>query len=81
MVLTAYVLPPFGDLFDFEWSVDRPAAAVERAGHPDAGLRAGRRAVRSHDLRVTARGIKPYPDPDQAEIPPSLSAGCALSMS
>jgi hypothetical protein len=80
VVLTAYVLPPFGDLFDFEWSVDgRPlpssGAATQMPAFELAGGRSG-----SHDVRVTARGIKPYPDPDQAEIPPGLSAGCALSL-
>jgi hypothetical protein len=80
VTLTAYVLPPFGDLFDFEWSVDGRRLAssgpVAQALAFDLGAgRAGR-----HEVQVTARGARPYPDPDQFEVPPSLSAGCSLTV-
>jgi hypothetical protein len=80
VTLTAYVLPPFGDLFEYEWSVDgrRLASSGAIAQAPALDLAGGRAGA--HDVRVAARGTRPYPDPDQAELPPSLSAGCALTL-
>jgi hypothetical protein len=81
VTLSAYVLPPFGDLFELEWSVDGKTMAsggpvAQALAFDLAGGRAG-----GHDVRLTARGVRPYPDPDQPQIPPSLSAGCALTVS
>jgi hypothetical protein len=80
VTLTAYVLPPFGDLFDFEWSVDGRRLAstgpvAQALAFDLAGARAG-----GHEVQVTARGSRAYPDPDQPEIPPSLWAGCPLTV-
>jgi hypothetical protein len=33
----------------------------------------------SHEIQVTARGVKAYPDPDQPEVPPTLSVGCSVN--
>jgi len=79
--MTAYVLPPFGDLFSLEWSVDgRPlAASGPTAQSPAFELGAGRAG--GHDVQVVARGIRAYPDPDQPEIPPTLSVGCPVTIS
>ena len=80
VTMTAYVLPPFGDLFEFEWSVDGRRLA---ATGPTAQSLASEREVgqaTGHDVRVVARGARPYPDPDQPEIPPTLSVACPLTM-
>jgi len=80
VTMTAYVLPPFGDLFEFEWSVDgrRLPATGPTAQSPAAELAPGQAG--GHDVRVVARGARPYPDPDQPEIPPTLSVACPLTM-
>jgi hypothetical protein len=78
VTLTAYVLPPFEDLFDFEWSVDGRRLA---ATGPTAQLLAfelGAGGASGHQVQVVARGARSYPDPDQPEIPPTLSVGCPL---
>lgn len=78
VTLTAYVLPPFGDLFEYEWSGDgwqRGTGPVVQM--PAFDLTGGRSG--SHEVRVTARGVKAYPDPDQPEIPPAVSVGCSVS--
>jgi hypothetical protein len=80
VTLTAYVLPPFGDLFDFEWSVDGRRLAssgpvAQALAFDLAGSQSG-----SHAVQVMARGVRAYPDPDQPEVPPSLSAGCSLTI-
>ena len=74
----AFVSPPYSDLFDFEWEIDgqpvrdqsgptilEPASHLPRPGH-------------DHTVRVTARGVRPYPDPDQPHVPPTLSATCTF---
>jgi hypothetical protein len=79
VTLTAYVLPPFGDLFDFEWSVDgrrlpSSGAVAQVLAFDLSGGRTG-----AHEVRVLARGVRPYPDPDQAEVPPTLAVGCSVT--
>jgi hypothetical protein len=79
VTLTAYVLPPFGDLFDFELSVDgQPIASNGPVAQVPARDLTGGRAG-GHQVQVVARGTQPYPDPDQPETPPSLTAGCTLT--
>jgi len=79
VTLTAYVLPPFGDLFEFEWSGNgqQIAGTGPVVQVPALDLTGGRPG--GHDVRVSARGVRAYPDPDQPEIPPALSVGCTLS--
>lgn len=80
VTMTAYVLPPFGDLFEFEWTVNgRPLAATGPTAQVLAfDLAQGRSG--SQDVQVVARGVTPYPDPAQPEIPPSLSVACPLTV-
>jgi hypothetical protein len=78
VTLTAYVLPPFGDLFEYEWSGDGRRLGSEPVVQMPAFDLTGARSG-SHTVQVTARGVRAYPDPDQAEIPPTLSVGCSLS--
>ena len=80
VTMTAYVLPPFGDLFSFEWSVDgRPLVTSGPVAQSLAfELAAGRAG--GHDVRVVARGARAYPDPDQPELPPTLSVGCPMTV-
>jgi hypothetical protein len=80
VTLAAYVLPPFGDLFEIEWSVD--GRQLGQSGPVAQGLAfelAGG-LTGAHDVRVVARGVRAYPDPDQPEVPPTLTAGCSLPL-
>jgi hypothetical protein len=80
VTMTAYVLPPFGDLFSFEWSVDgRPLATSGPTAQSLAFELASGRAG-GHDVQVVARGARAYPDPDQPEVPPTLSVGCPVTV-
>ena len=79
VTMTAYILPPFGDLFSFEWTADgRRLAADGPTAQAAAFELAG--AGRSVEVQVVARGVRPYPDPDQPEIPPTLSLRCTLTI-
>jgi hypothetical protein len=80
LTMTAYLLPPFGDLFEFEWSVDGrrlPASGptAQALAFDLAGGQSG-----SHDIQVVARGVALYPDPDQPELPPTLTVSCPLML-
>jgi hypothetical protein len=78
LTLSALVTPPYTDLFDFDWEIDGRSlesstmSAIRRTG---AELGVGQ-----HQIRVTARGVRPYPDPDQPEMPPTLIATCQVSI-
>jgi len=78
ITLTAYMMPPFGDLFEYEWTVDGKSITGwgSVAQIPSTDLGAG-----SHEVRVRARGARPYPDPDQPDVPPTLTATCSLTVS
>lgn len=80
LTMTAYVLPPFDDLFEFEWTANgrRLGSAGPTAQAPAFDLAQGRSGTL--DIRVVARGVRPYPDPDQPEIPPTLSVSCPLTI-
>jgi hypothetical protein len=78
VTMTAYVLPPFGDLFEYDWSGDgRRLGDGPVLQMPMFDLTGGRTG--SHGVQVSARGVRAYPDPDQPDVPPTLSVGCALS--
>jgi len=80
VTMTAYVLPPFGDLFEFEWTVNgrRLAATGPTAQSLAFDLAQGRSG--DHEVKVVAHGAAPYPDPAQPEIPPTLSVACPLTV-
>ncbi len=76
---TTFVMPPYSDLFDFEWQIDGQPVAdrpreVLQVGVSELAAAPGD----EHTVRVTARGVRPYPDPDPAgrHIPPTLSVEC-----
>ena len=77
--LTAFVTPPYSDLFDFDWQVDgQPVAGRQRE---TLQLAVGDLAAApndEHSVRVTARGVRTYPDPDPVgrHVPPTLSVEC-----
>jgi hypothetical protein len=79
LTFSAFVAPPFGDLFEFEWHVDGQRVAgpareiVQRAATDLSGVPSG-----EHTVRVTARGARPYPDPAQPEIPPTIDLTCSF---
>ena len=80
VTLTAYVLPPFGDLFEFEWSVGSRRLAGTAPTTQVLGFDLGQGRSGSQEVQVIARGVRSYPDPAQPEIPPTLAASCALSV-
>ena len=79
LTFNAFVSPPYNDLFDFEWTLDgEPVSGsspeiVQRAVSQLGGAPDGQ-----HTVRVTARGARAYPDPDQPAIPPTISAECTF---
>ena len=76
---SAFVSPPFGDLFDFEWTLDgEPLAEVTPglAQQPVSQLAAT--GDGQHVIRVTARGARAYPDPDQPAVPPTVTVECTF---
>jgi hypothetical protein len=82
ITFTALVSPPYSDLFDFEWQVDgQPAddsngVILQRlAGDLPGGSQV------EHHVRVTARGARPYPDPAQPSVPPTVSVECTFRVS
>ena len=77
----AYLSPPYSDLFDFEWEIDGrpvPGNLRETLQVALADLPAG--AHGEHHVRVMARGVRAYPDPDPAfrHVPPTLSVECSF---
>jgi hypothetical protein len=80
----AAVSPPYTDLFDFDWQVDgqappgEPRETVQLAAPDLAATPSGQ-----HRVRVTARGVREYPDPDPAfrQLPPTLAVECSFSVS
>ncbi|MFN8636887.1 MAG: hypothetical protein U0893_23820 [Chloroflexota bacterium] len=78
VTMTAYVSPPFEDLFEFSWSVDGRGIGASGSIAQMPALEIGRGG--SHEVRVTARGARAYPDPDQPDVPPTLMASCSISV-
>jgi hypothetical protein len=79
----AFLSPPYTDLYDFDWEVDG-VSMREAAGLtlqlPVSELPAA--AGGQHRARLTARGVREYPDPDPAfrQIPPTLTVECAFQV-
>lgn len=79
VTLTAYVLPPFVDLFDVEWTVDGRSLGDGPSVQAWAfSLGTGRGGP--HEVQAVARGARPYPDPDQPDVPPTIAASCSLAV-
>jgi hypothetical protein len=82
MSFNAVVSPPYTDLFDFEWSLDGqpvPGVNIPTTQSPTQALPKG--AAGEHSVRVVARGVREYPDPDQPHIPlngGTLSVQCTF---
>jgi hypothetical protein len=80
MSFNAFISPPYTDLFDFDWQLDgRPMPTADRetlqVAVPDLPPARG-----DHRIRVTARGVREYPDPDPRvrQIPPTLTVECTF---
>ncbi|MCC7105293.1 MAG: hypothetical protein IT307_09135 [Chloroflexi bacterium] len=70
MTFTAFIDPPFTDLFDFAWEIDGKPL-------PDSNMpviQMGRPSLGRHTVKLTAVGARDYPDPDHPHRPPTLSA-------
>jgi hypothetical protein len=79
----AFLSPPYTDLYDFDWEVDgvaMPEATGLTLQLPVSELPAA--VGGQHRARLTARGVRPYPDPDPAfrHIPPTLAVECGLQI-
>jgi hypothetical protein len=79
LTFTAFVAPPFGDLFEFDWQVDgqRVAGPTRQIVQRGATELSGGPSD-EHTVRVTARGARPYPDPAQPDIPPTIDLTCSF---
>jgi hypothetical protein len=81
---TAFVVPPYSDLFEFDWQID--GASVPGRPREIAQIAAsdlGDGASNEHRVRVTARGVRAYPDPDPRfrHVPPTLTVECTFRIS
>lgn len=77
MTFTAFVSPPYSDLFDFAWLLDgKPMSdqvgAVLQV--PTEGLT--KIAGGQHQVAVKAIGARQYPDPALTHTPPTLALQC-----
>jgi hypothetical protein len=78
----AFVSPPYSDLFDFEWEIDgQPVPGAGGVTIHRAASDFQKTLDGMHRVRVTARGARDYPDPDQPHRPPTLSVECAFRIS
>jgi hypothetical protein len=79
----AFLSPPYTDLYDLDWEIDgvpMPDAAGLTLQLPVSELPAA--VGGQHRPRVTARGVRPYPDLDPAfrQIPPTLAVECTFQV-
>lgn len=75
----AFIDPPYTDLFDFDWTVDgKPVfpGARQTIQFPASAAGPG-----THQIGVTARGVRQYPDPDAPFVPPTVAVGCSFGAS
>jgi hypothetical protein len=77
----AFLSPPYTDLYEFGWEVDgvaQPNSAGLTLQLAVSDLPTA--AEGQHRARVTARGVRQYPDPDPAfrHIPPTLALECSF---
>ena len=77
---SAFLSPPYSDLFDFEWEINGRRASATRETMQTAVSDLPPAPGGQHHVRVTARGVREYPDPDPAgrHIPPTLSTECVF---
>jgi hypothetical protein len=79
LTFSAFVSPPYTDLFDFNWTLDdqpQPDATDATFQLPVSGLIHGIQ----HQIQVTAVGARQYPDPALTHIPPTLSVECPFRL-
>lgn len=91
ITFNAVVSPPYMDLFDFDWTLDgqpvpgasgpsvQPGAAGATFQSPTAAL--AKTPDGQHTVRVTARGMREYPDPEtppEYKVPPTVSVECTF---
>jgi hypothetical protein len=79
MSFNAMVSPPYMDLFEFDWEVDGQAVPGVNASTIQQAVSDLRKTPNGeHRVRVTARGVREYPDPDPRyrHTPPTLSVEC-----
>jgi hypothetical protein len=79
----AFLSPPYTDLYDFAWEID--GLSVPEALGPTlqlavSDLPAGTGS--QHRARVSARGVREYPDPDPAfrQLPATLAVECGFQV-
>jgi hypothetical protein len=81
MTFAAFLSPPYSDLFDFDWEIDGqliPGGLRETV--QVAALDLASVSSNEHQVRVTARGARAYPDPDPRyrQLPPTLAVECTF---
>jgi hypothetical protein len=78
LTFSAYLSPPYLDLYEFDWLLDgRPVLDVVAPMIQESSAHLPRPA-HVHRVEVTARAVRDYPDPDQPHRPPTLTAGCSF---
>jgi hypothetical protein len=77
----AFLSPPYSNLFDFDWQIDgQPIPGEHRATVQVAVADLSNVPGNEHQVRVTARGVREYPDPDPRyrHVPPTLAVECTF---
>jgi hypothetical protein len=78
MSFNAILSPPYGDLFDYAWTLDGQPLALE----PSAFLyqipveELPRTPGGQHTIQLAAIGARYYPDPGLTHLPPTLTVKC-----
>jgi hypothetical protein len=78
ITFSAFLAPPFGDLFDYEWQVDGQQVGGAGAVAQRAAVEIAPSAGGEHRVRVVVRGARAYPDPAQSQTPPTLAVECTF---
>lgn len=79
LTLSAHLLPPYSDLYEFEWLVDgRPLGTSSSPVFQAPASELGGRPGEVRQVRVVARGIRPYPDVDQPDVPSTVVVDCGI---
>jgi hypothetical protein len=82
LTFTAFVSPPYTDLYDFSWTLD--GQRLPDATNPvlqEAVTDLPRTPGGQHTIQVNATGARVYPDPEQPSIPPDLATACSFRVS
>jgi hypothetical protein len=78
----AFLSPPYSDLFDFSWMFDGQPLPLDASSFlyqiPVEAL--PQTPGGQHTIKVTAAGVRYYPDPGLTHLPPTLTVSCTFKV-